>query len=185
MPRTGVAPDRIVEVATRLVDRDGLDNLTLTAVASELGVRTPSLYKHVAGLPALRRLLAVRAKTDLARALREAAVGRARGDALRSLAEAYRDWAVRHPGLYAAGQAAPEPDDDEDVAASEEVVGVVFDVLRGYRVSDDVLVDATRTLRAGLHGFVGLEKAGGFALPRPLRASMAWWLDSLDRALSS
>ena len=79
----------------------------------------------------------------------------------------------------------PLPEDAEDVAASEAVVGVVFDVLRGYDVADDVLVDATRTLRAGLHGFVALEAAGGYAMARPVGDSLAWWLDSLDRALAS
>jgi len=174
-----------VEVAAGLADKGGLDALTLAAVAAELGIRTPSLYKHVDGLPALRRLLAVRAKQELAAVLGGAAVGRARGDALRAVALAYRDWATEHPGLYAAAQAAPLPEDAEDVAASEAVVGVVFDVLRGYDVGDDVLVDATRTLRAGLHGFVALEAAAGYALTRPVDDSMAWWLDSLDRALAA
>jgi len=180
-----VTPERVVEVAAGLADKGGLDALTLAAVAAELGVRTPSLYKHVDGLPALRRLLAVRAKRDLARVLGGAAVGRARGDALRAVALAYRDWAVEHPGLYTAAQAAPLPDDADDVAATETVVAVVFDVLRGYDVHDDVLVDATRTLRAGLHGFVALEAAGGYAMARPVGDSMDWWLDSLDRALAT
>lgn len=180
-----MTPDRVVEVAAALVDKGGLDSLTLAAVAAELGVRTPSLYKHVDGLPALRRLLALRAKQELARVLGAAAVGRARGDALRAVALAYRDWAVEHPGMYTAAQAAPLPDDADDVAASEAVVGVVFGVLRGYDVDDDALVDATRTLRAGLHGFVALEAAGGYALARPVGDSLAWWLDSLDRALAT
>lgn len=185
MPRAGVTPDRVVEVAVALADRDGLDSLTLAAVAAELGIRAPSLYKHVEGLPALRRLLTVRAKEELAGVLRGAAVGRARADAIRAVALAYRDWAVAHPGRYAAAQAAPLPTDADDVAASEAVVGVVFDVLRGYDVGDDVLVDATRTLRAGLHGFVALEAAGGYAMERRVDDSMAWWLGSLDRALAS
>lgn len=180
-----MTPERVVEVAAGLADKHGLDSLTLAAVAAELGVRTPSLYKHVDGLPALRRLLALRAKQELARVLGAAAVGRARGDALRAVALAYRDWAVEHPGTYAAAQAAPLPEDAEDVAASEAVVGVVFDVLRGYDVDDEVLVDATRTLRAGLHGFVALEAAGGYAMARPVGDSLAWWLDSLDRALAT
>ena len=71
------------------------------------------------------------------------------------------------------------------MAASEAVVGVVFSVLRGYDVADEVLVDATRTLRAGLHGFVALEAAGGYAMARPVSDSLAWWLDSLDHALAT
>lgn len=184
MPRAGVTPDRVVETAVRIADAGGLASVTLAGVASELGVRTPSLYKHVEGLPALLRLVSVHAKRELAAVLGRAAVGRSRGDALRALAGAYRDWARERPGLYAAAQSAPAAGDAEDESASAAVVTVVFDALRGYGDDEDLLVDATRTLRAGLHGFVALEAAGGYALPRPLDASMGWWLDSLDRALT-
>jgi AcrR family transcriptional regulator len=179
-----VTPDRVVATAVALADAGGLGSLTLAAVATELGVRTPSLYKHVDGLPALLRLVSVHAKQELAAVLGGAAVGRSRGDALRALAGAYRDWARERPGLYAAAQSAPAAGDAEDESASAAVVTVVFDALRGYGDDEDLLVDATRTLRAGLHGFVALEAAGGYALPRPLDASMGWWLDSLDRALT-
>lgn len=184
MARAGVTPERVVDEATAVADEHGFDALTLATVADRLGVRTPSLYKHVAGLPDLRRLLRIRAKRELAATLSAAAVGRSRGDALRSLAHAYRDWALARPGLYAAAQVAPEAGDSEDEEASAAAVQVVFDALRGYGVSEDTMVDATRTLRAGLHGFVALDAAGGYALPRPLAASMDWWLDSLDRALT-
>ena len=179
-----MTPERVVDEAAQVAAEAGLDGLTLAAVADRLGVRTPSLYKHVAGLPDLRRLLAVRAKRDLAAVLTRAAVGRSRRDALLALAAAYRDWAGAHPGLYSAAQAAPAADDSDDQEASAAVVGVVFDVLRGYGADDDTLVDATRTLRAGLHGFAALDAAGGYALSRPLDDSVAWWLDSLDAALS-
>ena len=116
--------------------------------------------------------------------LSAAAVGRSRGDALRSLAHAYRDWALARPGLYAAAQVAPAADDPDDQEAAAAAVRVVFDALRGYGVGEDTMVDATRTLRAGLHGFVALDAAGGYALPRPLADSMDWWLDSMDAALS-
>lgn len=185
MPRAGVTQERVVETAIRLADEGGPAAVTLAAVAAALGVRAPSLYKHVGGLPALRRLVAVRAKHELAAVLAQAAVGRSRGEALRALARAYREWAKRRPGLYAAAQAAPAPGDTEDEAASAAAVEVVFDALRGYVVADDVLVDATRTLRAGLHGFVALDAAGGYALDRPVDASLDWWLASLDRALAA
>ncbi len=179
-----MTPERVVETAVGIADATGLDSLTLAGVAAELGVRTPSLYKHVDGLPALLRLISVHAKQELAAVLGQAAVGRSRADALRALAGAYRDWARARPGLYAAAQAAPAPGDAEDEAAAAAAVQVVFDALRGYGDDEDLLVDATRTLRAGLHGFVALDAAGGYALPRSLDASMDWWLDSLDRALT-
>src|SRR2546423_15137507 len=39
---------RIVEVATAILDREGLDALSTRRLARELGVRAPSLYNHFA-----------------------------------------------------------------------------------------------------------------------------------------
>ena len=185
MPRAGLPQGRVVEPASRLADESGPDTLTLAAVATELGVRTPSLYKHVAGLPDLRRLVAVRAKTELATVLGAAAVGRARFDALRALALAYRGWAVEHPASAEAVQLPPSAGDEDDEQASRALVEVVYGVLAGYGLDEDALVDATRTLRAGLVGFVALECGGAFGLDRPVAESFDWWLRALDRALST
>ncbi|MGB7817658.1 MAG: TetR/AcrR family transcriptional regulator, partial [Ornithinibacter sp.] len=96
----------IVE-AERLADQVGIDNISLAALAGTLGVRQPSLYKHIDGLPALKRAVALRAKAELADVLGRAAVGRSRDDAVRALAAAYRTWAHAHPGRYQAGLRAP------------------------------------------------------------------------------
>ena len=45
-------------------------------------------------------------------------------------------------------------------------------------------VDATRTLRASLHGFVALEASDGFGLPQDVDRSFDRLVDALDRALS-
>ncbi len=184
MPRAGVTPERVVEAAARLADEDGLEALTMAAVAAELGIRTPSLYKHVDGLPALRRLLSLRARRDLAAVLAGAAVGRSRGDALRAVAHAYRQWASASPAAATAVQPAPLPGDAEEVAARTEVTDVVFAVLSGYGLSEAALVDATRALRAGLVGWAVLEARDGFGMARPAEQSFDWWLDALDSALS-
>jgi AcrR family transcriptional regulator len=183
--RAGLSPDRVVEEAAALAAEVGMEALTLAAVANRVGVRAPSLYKHVeGGLPELRRLLGIRAKRRLAAVLAEAAVGRSRGEALHALADAYRGWASAHPADYAAAQRAPVAGDSEDQEASAEVTQVVFGALAGYDAGEDTLVDAVRTLRAGLHGFAALDAAGGFALPRSLEDSFAWWLATVDSALS-
>ena len=155
----------MVEEGERIADEVGLSGLTLAALADRLGVRQPSLYKHIAGTNGLRRSIAVRAKNDLAAVLGRAAVGRARNDAIASMAHAYRLWALEHPGRYAAAQRAPASGDTDDELASGNVVRVVADVMAGYELRDDDAVDAIRALRAALHGFVILEMDGGFGLP--------------------
>jgi AcrR family transcriptional regulator len=165
MPRAGLTETRVVEEGERIADEVGLSRLTLAALAERLGVRQPSLYKHVAGTDGLRRSISIRAKSELAIVLRRATVGRARADAIVSLAHAYRAWARKHPGRYAAAQRAPALGDHDDEVASAEVVQVAFDVMAGYGLRDDDAVDAIRGLRAALHGFVTLEAEGGFGLP--------------------
>ena len=182
MPRAGLTPDRVVAEAERIADEVGLARLTLAALADRLGVRQPSLYKHIDGLDGLRRGIAVRAKDELAGVLARGAVGRSRGDAIAALAGAYRHWALQHPGRYAAAQRAPAPDDTEDQAASQAVVRVVTDVLAGFELRDDDAVDAARALRSALHGFVTLEANGGFGLPADIDRSFDRLVRGLVRA---
>jgi AcrR family transcriptional regulator len=185
VPRAGLSADAVIDAAIRLADTSGLDALTLAAVAADVGVQTPSLYKHVAGLPALRREIGLRAKHDLARALSRAAAGKSRRDALVALATTYRSWAGDNPASAAALQRAPLPGDDQDLEASAEVTQVVFAVLEGYGLSEDEVIDATRTLRAMLVGWTSLEANDGFGMARPVADSFGWWVDGFDRALSA
>jgi len=165
VPRAGLTETGVIEEAERIVDEVGLSSMTLAALAQRLKVRQPSLYKHISGMEGVQRSIAVRAKRELAAVLGQAAVGRARGDAIVSMSHAYRAWAVQHPGRYAATQRAPIVGDVEDEQASRAVVQVAFDVMAGYELCDDDAVDAIRALRSGLHGFVTLEAGNGFGMP--------------------
>ena len=53
MPRANLTPDLVVAAAADLADRDGYDQVTISAVARDLGVRPASLYGHVRDLAAL------------------------------------------------------------------------------------------------------------------------------------
>jgi AcrR family transcriptional regulator len=165
VPRAGLTQTRVVEEGERIADEVGWTNLTIAALADRLGVRQPSLYKHIAGLDGLRRGIAMRAKDELAGVLERASVGRARGDAVASMSRAYRVWAMEHPGRYAAVQRAPQLGDVDDEIATANVVRVALDVMAGYDLRDDDAIDALRALRSALHGFVTLEGSGGFGLP--------------------
>ena len=185
MPRAGVTRAGITAVAAELADEVGLDSVTLAAIAQRLGVSGPAMYKHVAGLDALRRDLAVLAVDEIAAALSAAAVGRSGTDALRGLAYAYRAYAKAHPGRLAASVRAPAPGDEEHAAASDRALAVLVAVLRGYGIREADTVDALRTLRAALHGFAVLEAAGGFGLPRDVDATYERYVATLDAGLRS
>ena len=182
MPRAGLTPDVVVAEAARVADASGYDRLTLAAVAQRFGVAVPSLYKHVAGLDALRREVAIRGIRELGDAL--AVAVRGGGDeGLTTIAHAYRAFARSHPGRYAATLRAPAPDDSEAGAASRAVLDTVFSVLSGYGLTGADAIDATRALRAALHGFVQLEAVGGFGMPQDVDRSFARLVELLDTAL--
>jgi AcrR family transcriptional regulator len=185
MPRAGLDTERVVDAAARIADAEGLDAVTLARVAAVLGVRPPSLYNHVEGHGGLLRALAVRGVRELTAALREAAVGRSGADALGATARAYRAYAHAHPGVYAATVAAPAPDDPEHQAAARETVDVVFAVLRGWSLEGDDAVHAARAFRSALHGFVGLEAAGGFGIPVDLDESFERLVATLAGGLAT
>jgi AcrR family transcriptional regulator len=178
-----LSEDRVVVEAERIADEVGLSRLTLAALAESLGVRQPSLYKHIDGMDALQRSIAIRAKAELADVLGRAAVGKSGDDAIRALASTYRRWAIEHPGRYSATVRAPEPADTDDQAASAAVVGVVLDILDGYDIHGTDAIDATRAIRSTLHGFISLESASGFGLPLDINRSFDRLVDGLIVAL--
>ncbi|MFC2473757.1 MAG: TetR/AcrR family transcriptional regulator, partial [Actinomyces sp.] len=100
MPRAGLSAERVVERAAQIVDEHGLEELSLSRLAADLGVAPPSLYKHVSGMSDLVRGVSLRAMDKLADHLAASVMGLAGPDALRALANAYRGFARAHPGLY-------------------------------------------------------------------------------------
>jgi len=184
VPRAGLTPAVVVARASELADETGFSQLTLAAVAQRLGVALPSLYKHVRGLDDLQRQIAAQALRELTDTITRATAGRSRTTALRALAGAYWDYAHAHPGGYAATLRAPSSDDPESALVAGQLLDVVYAVLEGYGIEGDDAVDATRTVRALLHGFVALEAVGAFGMARDVRASFDRAIDALDKSLA-
>jgi len=178
MPRAGLTPDAVVEAAAALADKQGIEAVTLARLAADLGVRPPSLYKHVDGLDAIRRALAVKGVVEANRRIQQATIGKARDEAMFALAHAYWQFARDRPGLYAASLRAARPGEKDVAAAGEALLGTVLSVLSGYGVRGDDALHATRGLRAIIHGFVSLDAAGGFRLKLNLN-------ESFDRLLAA
>ena len=183
--RVGLDHASVVEAAAKLVDEEGIEQLSLGRLAERLGVRTPSLYNHVAGLPGLKHDLALYCLRDLIDCITRATIGKSRAEAIVALADAYRAYARETPGRYALSQQAPDPGDRKLQAAAQQVVDVVRAILAPYRLSDEDAIHAIRGLRSIVHGFVSLEGAGGFAMPVDLDASFHWLINvfvaGLDR----
>ena len=183
--RAGLDREAVVEAAANLVDEEGIEQLSLGRLAERLGIRTPSLYNHVAGLPGLKHDLALYCLRDLLDRTMRATIGKSRAEAIVALADAYRSYAMQTPGRYTLTQRAPDPGDRESQALAQQVVDVIKAILVPYRLSDEDAIHAIRGLRSIVQGFVSLEVTGGFGLPVDLDASFHWLVNlfvaGLDR----
>ena len=184
MPRAGLDSAAVVAASASLADEVGLHGVTMSLLAQRLGVRAPSLYKHVTSQADLNRRIAALALTELGEALRNALQGRSGRDALAAAARTIRAYAVAHPGRYAATiRLDARTPDDPVIAAGERVLESLSAVLAGYELDPAALVHALRLLRSVLHGFAVVEAAGGFELDTDVDESFEWLIDFLDQGL--
>ncbi len=184
MARAGLTKVLVIEEAERMIDELGTARLTLTALAGRLGVKQPSLYKHIEGLDDLLHSVSVRAKLALADELTRVAVGRAGSDAVIAMSTRYRAWAKEHPGRYLTTNAAPAPDDEDDLAAASAITRTPYAIVHGFGLEGDDAIHATRAWRAVLHGFVTLEAGGAFGLATDIDRSFDLLIDRLVETLA-
>ncbi len=173
MPRAGLSPENVVSAALQILDERGAEGLTLKAVADHAGVVTPSLYKHVRGLPELRRLLTVRILDETATRMGAAVMGLAGHDALAAYLTEYRTLASQYPHRHSLIERASY-DDPTFAAASARMIDVAYAVVRGFGLEGEDLVHAVRALRAAVNGFVSLEIGLGYRAPTDTDASFAY-----------
>lgn len=152
----------ILNAAAELAEEKGLENISLLQIAEKLGVKSPSLYNHLSGLQELSMGIANLAINRLEDAIRSAAIGRSKEDALLSIASAYRKFAKENPELYKAILRFPHYNDSGIQEAGHSVVRILYQVMEPYHYSKEDTIHFVRGFRSALHGFISLEEAGFF-----------------------
>jgi AcrR family transcriptional regulator len=182
VPRAGLSPAAVVDVALALIDEKGLDALSLAAVADRAGVAAPSLYKHVGSLADLRELMAERILRQVTATFATEVMGRAGDDAVVALMRAYRAYALGHTARYLLVPLDPLHQEGL-VEAGKELMDVFAAVMRGYGLDPSATTHAIRRLRAAAHGFATLEAGGGFGLDEDVDESYERLIDMCVRSL--
>lgn len=186
MPRAGLTTASVVAAAAQLADDRGLAELTMARIAERVGVRAPSLYKHVASQDALVRGIAVLGLTEAGEAMGTAIQGLSGRDALAAAARAFRGYVLAHPGRYAATVGLPSVGPDDPLgAASLRSLAPLEAVLRGYGIEAGAMMHALRIVRSALHGFATLESEKGFRWSADVDESFERLVDLLDRGLAA
>jgi AcrR family transcriptional regulator len=180
MARVGMTAERLTLGAAELADEVGFENVTVSALARRFGIRDASLYSHIRNAQDLRERVCRLALTELADRAANALAGRAGRAALVAFADAYRDYATQHPGRYAAAQLPVSPATAHAARRHSELTHAI---LRGYELPEAEHVHAVRLLHSTFHGYVSLERTGGFDHSGEVTASWRRVLDVLDATL--
>lgn len=183
MARAGLTAERVTAAAADLADEIGFDSVTLSALARHFGVKDASLYSHVKNVRDLRTRVALLAGGELIDEIAVAVAGRSGRDALTAYADAYRAYALAHPGRYAATQIRVDPAAVADAPAMRRTVEITYGMLRGYGLAEPDLTDAVRLLRSTFHGYIGIEAQGGFNHARDVDTSWRQVVAALHIAL--
>lgn len=154
----------ILATARRILETEGPDALTMRRLADEIGIKAPSLYKHVAGKAALEALLMEIGFTEIAEQLEAIPAGLGHDDRIAQIAVSYRRYANAHPHLYRLLTVGQLPRDrlrpGVEARAAQPLIDAAGDP------------DRARALWAFAHGMVILEIDGRFPPTADLEA--AW-----------
>lgn len=172
-PQAGASEDKgrrdeIVAVARRLLEHHGPDGVTMRAIASELGIRAPSLYKHVAD----KRELEVALIADGFRQQAEA-FEQSEEHAIETFARHYRTWALEHPHLYRLMTDRPLPRHELPDGVEERAARPLIQAFGGS-------VDHARAAWAFAHGMVTLELAQRFPPDADIDAAWRVGIDAIS-----
>ncbi|KOU48839.1 TetR/AcrR family transcriptional regulator [Streptomyces sp. WM6378] len=179
MARAGLTAERLTVAGAELADEAGFDGITVSALARRFGVKDASLYSHVKNLRELRQRVALYAAGEFIDSIAAAVAGRAGKDALVAFADAYRAYALAHPGRYAATQHRVDPELLAGSTVMARTADTTYGMLRAYGLTEPDLTDAVRLLRSTFHGYITLEAEGGFGHPRDVQKSWERGVEAL------
>ncbi|SDI77446.1 transcriptional regulator, TetR family [Frankineae bacterium MT45] len=179
----GLTPEKVVIAAAEIADADGLDEASLSNVAAVLGVRVPSLYKHVDGLDDLQIRIALHGADSLLASLSHAVAGKSGRDALLAAFTAHRRFATSHPGQFQALVRAPLSSEQrgEFGRGIDEILRKIMD---DYGVRGAEATHAVRSARSALTGFASLESLQAFDADDDTEASFYAMIALFDRGLA-
>ncbi|MGW7319025.1 TetR/AcrR family transcriptional regulator [Streptomyces sp. NPDC054865] len=178
--------DEVKEKAWQQIAGSGASALSLNAIAKQMGMSGPALYRYFAGRDELITELvtdAYRGLADTFAAVTDDGTGRER---LAGLAAALRRWALEDPHRYFLIYGTPIPGyhaPDDVTAIASEMMSVLLDACATAIGADSATGAGTRDLDAHLTDHREWADSHPDAPPEALRTALAFW-SRLHGALS-
>lgn len=167
--------EQLLDIALAVLERDGLDRLSVGEIARRAGIKTPSLYKHFASKADIELRLIEHGFGLFAEAVRNALApldGTAsHRQRVTVFAGAYRGFGLQHPQLYRLMNDRPLPRDLLAPGTEEAATRDYFTI-----VDDE---HSARSYWAWAHGLLSLEIANRYPPGADLDAAWAVLIDTV------
>lgn len=174
----------VVDAAIHCLQQDGESGFGVNRVAHQLGIRPPSIYKHINGNDELRRAVAIEGMLRLTEYLNHQVQGIQTHQCLiRAIAAGIRQFFHHHPALHTVITTTPIDGDPGYESAKQAFLAFNSEHLQPFEIEGDELIHAIRALVSACHGFVLLERSKRFTAPQSLDDSYEWLISSLIFAL--
>ena len=172
--------DAIIAAGRELVERDGVDGLTMQAVAERVGVRAPSLYKRVRDRRELMSLVVAASVEDLAQrmAAQQQPDPRTRLIALGGVIRAFAHERPVGYSLVFGAHGAPWP----EAAAVQRSISPLLDAVSQLTGPEHAL-DGARLLTAWSTGYLTMELGNRLQMGGDVDAAWEWGLERIVSAL--
>jgi AcrR family transcriptional regulator len=150
--------ESIIETARKLIEQDGIDALSLARLAFELGIKPPSLYRHVRNKTALLQAVIEQTYRRLFESYQVALCSPLVNpdERLQALFHAHRSFAHANPNTYFLAYTATDPELRTDPGYLEGQAVPIQQIMAQISGEEQSLA-ALRGALALVHGFVMLE----------------------------
>jgi AcrR family transcriptional regulator len=151
--------DKVIAKATEMIGRNGLSKTTLPSLATELGVRSQSLYHYVSGRKQLLSLVGASRIKILIRKLTDSLIGLSGQEALLKFADIVRKFILNDPALISILYHLNEYQKDD--AITQEIMNIIALADKLNLRSDSTV--SLHSLIGAVLGYVFLDVSDSFA----------------------
>jgi AcrR family transcriptional regulator len=152
-----ITKEAVIQTAADMADKDGLNNLSLKAIAEKLNIRTPSLYNHITSLDDLLREVAHKGMRTMNEQMTQAAIGTLGDAAIKSICIAYFKFMIAHPGVYETIQWVTWHGNRETAEIFDHYKALLIKIIHSCNLKKEKTDEILDLLIGVLHGYATMQ----------------------------
>ncbi|ABZ94824.1 TetR/AcrR family transcriptional regulator [Leptospira biflexa] len=177
--QTQINRSLVLDLAWDTIQKVGFSDFRLSTLAEVLGIRTPSLYNHVTDINDIFREMkkrALRLLGDRLEAVSKLTVGNS--GRISQFLKTYRGFSKDFPHMYPLVIVSTELDPELKVLG-DRILQLSLDAFQMANL-DKENIHKIRIIRSFVHGFIDLEREGGFGRKESIEESFQKLTESLE-----